>query len=150
MPVLKYLFKAKFGDDSEYYQTPDDKSELDPKKSQFFDVLEICKTKKLIEFSLMGWNIEPYIPVISVNLQTGLFNISGVEVLLESQKLPTLPDKFELIFYRQWTQNLTVTYKVKTGEPQSSEQNGEGFCEYFIGWKCEIAGKEYTQKLAVA
>lgn len=144
---LKYLFVAEFSDGSKITQTQDDKSIVEPEtRSQFYDVLQ--SGKRIKEFSLhqIGlWGSN----TISVNLQTGLFKINGLDVLLESEKLPTLPDKFELIFYRQHTHNVDATYKVKTGK-EVSYGNEQHSCEYFIGWQCNIKGKNYQQKIAVS
>lgn len=139
---LKFLFSVEFTDGSSYKQGELDKSSIDPKRSEFYDVLH-CE-KKIKTFSLVGDNQK-----VTVDLLTGLFYINGLSVLLESEKLPRLPDKFELIFYRQWTIDQNVTFSKKTGQILKREDAGR-FCEYFIGWKCNINGKEYIQKLAVA
>ena len=145
---LKYLFVAEFTDGTFLKQTPEDKSSLDPeKRSQFYDVLQSGKTIRkftLVEKKTFGMG-----NVVSVDLTTGLFAINNLPVLLESEKLPTLPEKFELIFYRQHTENLNVTYGLRDGDVREME-SGSHFCEYFIGWQCNIKGKNYQQKLAVS
>lgn len=143
-PTLKYLFEAEYEDKEVYKQTPDDKSLIAEKKSQFYDVLNSGKTIR--RFSLVGEGNR-----ITVDLRTGVFYINKLAVLLESEKLPGMPVKFELIFYRQWTQNVDIDYKVmKIGPIKiTKESPREAYCEYFIGWKCEIAGKSYQQKIAV-
>ena len=139
---LKYLFIVEYDDATSYKQGANDKSSIDPKRSEFYDVLHSGKTIK--RFSLFGDNQK-----VTVDLQTGLFDVNGLPILLESEKLPTLPEKFELIFYRQWTVHQNVTYATKTGKTLKREDAGR-FCEYFIGWKCTINGKMYQQKLAIA
>ena len=146
---LKYLFEVKYADGEIYRQTPRDKSKIDPeKRSEFYDVLqEIEKGRTIQFFSLVGDG-----KTITVDLGTGLFYVNGVKLLLESEKLPVMPEKFDLIFYRQWTQQVNVEYKGKKIGPFEivSEEPQQAFCEYFIGWKCEIKGKRYIQKMAVA
>lgn len=140
--ILKYLFVAEFMDGSIKEQTPADVSKLDPSRSEFYDVLHAGKAIK--RFSLVGEG-----NTITVDLVTGLFTINQLLVLLESEKLPLRPEKFDLIFYRQHTHSLNVEYELKTGIPVSSEPAGHS-CEYFIGWQCNINGKNYQQKIAVS
>lgn len=139
---LKYLFLVEFTDGTIYEQTPDDKSKLDPLRSEFYDVLQSGKVIR--KFSLVGEGNK-----VTVDLQSGLFYINGLPVLLESEKLPARPEMFDLIFYRQWTKDQNVTYAMKTGEILNRQDAGS-FCEYFIGWKCTLGKKEYIQKIAVA
>jgi len=140
---LKYLFVAEFIDGSVIEQTPEDRSKLDPeKRSEFYDVLQ--SGKELRSFSLVGNGQK-----VTVDLITGLFEVNGLPILLESDKLPTLPEKFTLIFYRQHTHDYNATYDTKTGEQIKREEAGH-FIEYFIGWQCNIKGKNYQQKLAIS
>jgi hypothetical protein len=141
--ILKYLFFVEYTDGTIYQQTPEDKSKIDPeKRSEFYDVLHSGKIIK--RFSLIGDGNK-----VTVDLSTGLFYVNGLAVLLESDQLPTRPDLFDLIFYRQWTKDQNVTFSTKTGQILNRKPAGS-FCEYFIGWRCTIAGREYKQKLAVA
>jgi len=147
---LKYLFHAVFADGGEFIQDPDDVSKIDPiKRSQYYDLLQEVENGRVIRlFSLVGEG-----HIITVDLGTGLFYFDGFKILLEGDKLPTLPDKFTLIFYRQWTQSVNVDYKAnKKGEMEliSAAPTGEKFCEYFIGWQCNIKKKNYQQKIAVS
>jgi len=139
---LKYLFTAEFTDGTSIRQSHSDISKIDPNKSLFYDVLNSGKTVR--KFSLSY-----FFNKVTVDLLTGLFYVNGLPVLLEGDKLPGMPDKFELIYYRQWTRSMDVTYKLKTGEIIDTKPT-DSFCEYFIGWKCEIAGKSYQQKLGVS
>ena len=149
MTNFKYLFKAEFTDGSEYKQTFKDISKLDPNRSEFYDVLqEVEKGKTIRKFSLIGDG-----NTISVDLGTGLFNVNGLKVLLEGDKLPTIPDKFTLIFYRQHTKSVNVDYKKAKDEPikfVGQTPAGEDFCEYFIGWQANVNKKNYQQKIAVS
>lgn len=156
--MLKYLFEAEFLDGGIYRQNPEDHSKKNPPikdaegnyqgKSAFSDIREEVEKYSLKKFSL----IEAGKEVVSVNLVTGIFTVMGVDILVESEKIPTMPEKFKLIYYRQWTRSMTVDVQVQ--EDMSIKQTGqkeeEPFCEFFIGWECEVQGKKYTQKLAVA
>lgn len=164
---LKYLFHAKFVDGDEFIQSADDISNIDPeKRSQYYDLLQEVEKGRVIRlFSLVGEGHS-----FTVDLGTGLFYVDGIKILLESKKLPTLPDKFNLIFYRQRTQSVNVKHKAdKAGKMKviSVKPTGDDFCEYFIGWHCRVMtrvehksrdGKkwvtnelrDYEQKLAVS
>lgn len=145
-PKLKYLFIAEYSDGELFVQTQEDKSEIEPDtRSAFYDVLNSGKT--VVKFTLMEDKLV-LAKSVSVDLRTGLFEINGMRVLLEGQKLPGLPKKFDLIYYRQVTQSLNVNYAVDSGDIISSEPQ-PSFTEYFIGWQCKIRGKNYQQKLAV-
>lgn len=144
MIYLKYLFVAEFTDGTKIEQNPDDKSKLGGRNC-YSDVLYwLREGKRLRRFSLVGDN-----NIIFVDLYTGIFNVNGLDLLLESEKLPALPDHFDLLWFHQVTRNQNVTYEKKTGEIVKKEDLPE-FREYFIGWECEINGKSYKQKLAVA
>ena len=147
-PVLKWLFRVQYSDDSTYNQAPDDQSVLDEKRSEFYDVLQVEEKgdKKMRFFSLceVGTN-----NVITVDLGSGLFFVNKLPVKLEGQPLPKMPEKFSLIFYRQWQQQLQQTVDLKENKVIDQKEL-PAFCEYFIGWECEIAGKKYTQKMAVS
>lgn len=139
--ILKYLFEAEFTDGTVVKQTPLDTSKIDPKRSEYYDILNSGKTIK--RFSLVGNKNK-----VTVDLTTGLFEVNGLSVLLESDKLPILPDKFTLIFYRQHTHNQNITYN-KSDLKELKRGAVEHFCEYFIGWQCVIKGKNYQQKIAI-
>lgn len=137
---LKYLFIAEYEDGSTHEQTPEDKSKIEPdKRSEYFDVLQ--SGKKVIRFSLVGDGNR-----LTVDLLDGTFTLNGVRFLAESIKLPIKPE-FELLFYRQHTHDFNAQYQ---GEVQKSIKETDHFVEYFIGWKCNISGKEYAQKIALA
>lgn len=141
--TLKYLFIAEFIDGSAIEQTLEDKSSIDPeKRSQFYDVLQ--SGKRIHRFSLVGEGNK-----LTVDLLTGFFEVNGLRVMLEGDKLPTLPDRFDLIFYRQHTHDTAATFSLKTKNLISQEET-DHYIEYFIGWQCNIAGKNYQQKLAVS
>lgn len=139
---LKYKFVAEFTDGSFFKQTSDDKSKLDDKKNCYYDLLQTGKTIR--RFSLVGEG-----NTITVDLETGIFYVNSLPVLLESERLPTLPDKFTLIWYTQVTQSTNVTYEKKDRSVVSLVDQPE-YREYFCGWQCLIQGKNYQQKIAVS
>ena len=148
MKNYKYLFIAELTDGSFFKQTPDDKSKLDPIRNCYYDLLQKLKENdklKIRRFSLVGNG-----NTLTVDLGNGVFYINGLAVLIESDKLPTLPDKFDLIWYHQVSQNTQITYDRKTNKILKSEDIDAEFREYFIGWQCNIAGKNYQQKIAVS
>lgn len=144
----KYLFVAELVDGTFFKQTPDDKSLLDENRNCYYDLLQLIskggKEKTIRRFSLVGEN-----NTITVDLGNGVFYVNGLAVLLESEQLPCYPDKFDLIWYHQVDRDTTVTYNTKTGKAISKKDGGE-FRMYFIGWQCNIKGKNYQQKIAVS
>lgn len=142
MPELNYLFIAEYIDGTLFKQTPEDKSKIDSSRNCYYDVLQ--SGKKIRRFSVVGKGNQ-----ITVDLGNGVFYINGLPVLLESEKLPCLPQKFELIWYHQVTRDQNVTFEKKTGKVLKTEDMPE-FREYFVGWKCNINGKSYQQKIGVA
>jgi hypothetical protein len=148
--ILKYLFEVEYEDGEIYKQTPADKSKIDPeKRSEFYDVMqEVEKGRKIVKFSLVGEGNK-----VSVDLVTGMFIVNGLEVLLEGDKVPGMPKEFQLIFYRQTDEDLNITVEIQ-GDGKTpkiiKQEKGDTFTEYFIGWQCNINGKNYQQKLAVA
>jgi hypothetical protein len=154
-PTLTYFFEAEYYDGRIYKQNQEDASVKYPPvrdenghlqgKSCMSDIQEDVDNFLIKRFTLVGKGNK-----ITVNLDTGLFEVNGLQVLLESTKLPALPEHFRLRYYRQVTVDQNITYDKGNGEIQKVEQAGEAFLEYFIGWECEIAGKQYEQKIAVA
>lgn len=145
MPKLNYLFIAEYIDGTLFKQTPEDISTIDPLRNCYYDVLQ--SGKKIRRFSVVGKGNQ-----ITVDLGNGVFYVNGLPVLLESEKLPCLPDKFELIWFHRVNQSINITGEVQEDlsiketkrEPQPEHR------EYFIGWKCNIKGKSYQQKIGVA
>jgi len=143
---LKYLFIVEFADGSSYMQTPEDKSAIEPEtRNCYYDVLQSGKTIR--RFSIVSQEGEKH--TLTVDLGSGIFYHNGFALLLESDKLPTLPDKFNLIWYHQVTRDQMMTFAKKSGEVIKTEDMPE-FREYFIGWQCVINGKNYQQKIGVA
>lgn len=158
---LNYLYEITFADGSVFKQTQDDMSNKYPckrcvlgeqddceGKNQYTDVLE--SGREIIKCSLIGKG-----NIVTVDLQSGLFYINGLPVILEGEKrLPCLPrpnkgEKFELVRYYWAIQQQTRTYDKSTGEVIKKEEHPE-HREFYIGWKCNIAGKSYQQKIGVA
>lgn len=153
-PTLTYLFEAEYKDGHIYSQHPDDFSLKFPPtideagemqgRSAGADIQEDLDNDLISRVSLVGRGNK-----ITVDLTTGLFEINGLQVILESNKLPILPDRFVLVRYYQVTQVQHVTYKNSDGTKVSESYEPE-FREYFLGWKCTINGRVYEEKIAVS
>src|SRR6266478_2249407 len=92
---LKYLFSAHFDDDTSFFQKDDDSSELDPKRTSYYDLLELVKEgKKIILFELLSATGS-----YAVDLLTGKFWAHDQIITLEPSSSP-LPEggTFELIY----------------------------------------------------
>lgn len=159
-PTLKYLFKVQYTDGTEYEQNPEDHSVKFPPvqdengnfqgKSCMADVFSDIEEGKVIRlFSLVGEG-----NTVTVDLITGIFHVNGLPILVESDKLPTLPEAFNLVYYRQRTENVSLDFEAnKKGKYRvvgATPLLEESFCEYFLGWQCNISGKNYQQKIAVS
>jgi hypothetical protein len=143
---MRYLFVAELTDGTFFKQTPEDKSLTDPKRNCYYDLLQLLEkeNKTIRRFSLVGEG-----NIITVDLGNGLFYVNGLALLLESDKLPTLPARFDLIWYHQVTQSVNVTVNNKSKNIVAMNNKSE-FREYFIGWRCNINGRVYQQKIAVS
>lgn len=141
--TLKYLFKVLYEDGSHFDQTIDDVSAIDPKRSQFYDVLQ--SGKKIRSFGIFGAD-----HALVVDLRDGHFELDGVAI--HPEILPPGPIPLELIFFRQHQQDMNVGYKVDNDlKPVvTSETPGEHRCKYFVGWQCSLNGKGYKQVLGLS
>lgn len=141
--MLKYLFKVEFQDGTTFTQSKEDVSELDPKRSAFYDILQ--SDKKIKKFTLRRF-LERY----SVDLTTGEFEINGTKIIVESD-LPFVENnlpKLELVFYRQHKQAMDVTFalgsrKILSSKPQTDKVT------YFIGFKTTVKKKEYKSVIGI-
>ena len=140
---LKYLFKLRYDDGSIFNQPEDDHSELDPKRSSFYDVLH--SGKHPIAFGIFGND-----HALVVDLKDGHFEFDGN--IIHPEILPPGPVPLDLIFFRQLQQDLNVSYKVdEKGNPiVTNETPGEHRVKYFIGWQCTVNGKSYKQVLGLS
>lgn len=147
-PKLDYLFTAVFTDGSIVEQNPEDKGTSPNARNCYSDVLFAQKEGKQLHF----FHLKGKGNTLTVDLVGGMFYVNGLEVLLESEKLPGMPEKFDLVWYHQVTQDIEVDTKVndKLGVDITAMRPHEGLREYFIGWECNINGKVYKQKIAVA
>jgi hypothetical protein len=160
-PVLTYFFEAEYNDGTIYKQNKLDASVKYPPvkdengelqgKSCMSDIQDDLDKGLVRRFSIVKHRgLLSVKNTLTVDLKTGIFYVNGLTVLLESEKLPAMPEKFTLIYYRQRTVNLNVTYEKKTGKILDQKQVDDLFIEYFIGWHCTINGKNYTQKIGVS
>jgi hypothetical protein len=132
---LKYLFNAEFQDGSVINQTQEDVSSLDPKRSQFYDVLEKDKEVPIKRFELFGDGTS-----LIVDLEDGHFDLNGVSFDCH-ETLPEDKPERRLIFYRKHTHNFNLV----EDEPKEKEH----IVEYCIGWQATIKGKNYKETVTI-
>lgn len=129
---LKYLFTVTYKDGSIFEQPQDDHSELDSKRSAFYDVLQ---NEKDIELFTIRYGEDEW----GVNLITGTFSHNGIEFVSKSEDLVSeTPPEFRLVFYRTHTHNFN-----------QEDKELSHIVTYFIGWQCTIDGKNYQQVIGV-
>jgi hypothetical protein len=146
MHQFDYLFVAEFTDGSVIKQTQDDRSKTGGSNC-YSDVLKAVEEgKKIKRFSIVGKG-----HTLSVDLETGLFTLNGVTVILESDRLPAQPSEFKLEWWHRVSQHANATYKAddKGLFNLSKVEPLKPTIEYIIGWKCVVKDKEYTQTLVV-
>lgn len=130
--MLKYLFEAEFQDGSRIMQDHKDTSSQDPKRSQFYDVLEKDKETAITKFAINGDG-----KYLLVDLADGMFYLNDIPLKChENLPDPTAPKR--LIFYRQHTHQTNWE-----GVELSHE------VEYCIGWQTTIKGKNYKETLTL-
>lgn len=127
--MLKYLFKASFENGKTYHQGADDVSLTDPKRSGFYDVLQMEKESRLLEFTLEGDGHR-----YGVNLTDGHFEVDGVPFTMHEGELH---GELRLVFFRQHTHSFIV----------SAEKNRQVSHEivYRMGWQTTVDGQNKQQ-----
>lgn len=142
---LKYLWIAEFSDGSVFSEPADDHSNLDPKKSAFYDLLQMIQSGKILtKFTIKSRGILPNFA--SVSLLDGSFSINGSKIYLDND-LP-VKIKREVIFYRQHEQSTTVSFSTVQGK-EVKMSPATDHLRYTIGWKTNIGGKSFEHTLAV-
>jgi hypothetical protein len=139
---LKYLFKVLYHDGSTFEQSNDDKSQIDPKRSAFYDVLN--SGKKIRSFGLFSQD-GGRDQALVVDLIDGHFEHNGM-VIMPGEILPG-PAPLKLIYFRQHQHDFTATYHADG--PATDQKEVDHRITYFIGWQCNINGKNYKQVLGV-
>lgn len=133
--MLKYLFKAEFTDGTFIQQTQEDVSLLKNGRNQWYDVVNIGKpVRRLTYYEQKFWNPT----VISVDLNTGLFELNGKQVFTEEIKTkkgePVIIKSREPIRYMNVKQHASATYNTKTGGFTNVKGAGEERI-FYIGWE---------------
>lgn len=129
---LKYLFECEFADGTTLVQTPADVSAIDPKKSQFYDVLEKDKKTPITKFALSGDG-----KYLLVDLSDGHFELNDIPFNCH-ENLPEQNPIRRLIFYRQHTHHTNWEGKELAHE-----------IEYCIGWQTTIKRKNYKETVTI-
>lgn len=121
---------AEFDDGHTIQQTQEDKSTIDPTKSQFFDVQEYHKTSPLILFTLEVQPEQfielPQVHTCSVFLGDGAFNINGAWFY------PYRKDRKDLEDYQDFRIIYRRTNTIHTVSDGSDIQHLVG---YVLGWQ---------------
>lgn len=137
--MLQYLFTAFFTDGTSFEQAADDVSFLDPKRSSFYDLLEMVKNgQKLQSFVLAGLDNEGKARRFGVDLLDGHFEIDGVPFWASPKNMPAIPEAFKLIFFRQHTHDMDLRGIEKSHS-----------IRYVIGWEANLQGRTYQQTIGV-
>lgn len=139
---LKYLLNVYFEDQTEWLQEADDVSHIDPKRSHYYDLLQI--DKNVLAACLV--DAETKVPVTGVNLITGTFAVNGVDIYIGQNPLP--PMQRELVFFREHQHDMLNTYESTTGKLTGQEE-GDHRVKYYLGWKATLAGKEHQQVIGI-
>lgn len=92
---LKYLFGVRYSDQSEFWQTPEDVSAVDPLRSAFFDV----KLDEVELFQLEGEG-HKYL----VDLRDGHFEVDGVPFWIGDRP----EGQCQLVYHRQHTHQINA------------------------------------------
>lgn len=132
--MLKYLFAAVFADGTQINQTLEDRSKVDPLKSEFYDVMEYEKKSPLIKFSIGHIQEDKW---AIVDLIDGHFELNGIPFYLHLN-LPSVDPKFRIVYFRIRTEQLT-TAADGTQTPSSLDP------KYMLGWQTTIEGKNYQE-----
>lgn len=137
--MLKYLFTVTYRDGTTYNQNKEDRSITEPdKRSCFFDV----RQEDVKTFTLSG-NGHTY----SVDMDDGHFTIDGVQVELNPENKPPLGN-LRLIFWRNRTHLINVTYDTSTGNTTETKEMGL-VTRYRFGWQTTINGKNYQEVMQI-
>jgi hypothetical protein len=130
---LKYLFTAEMADGDVIQQTPEDKAQTQEWGSAFSDVIK----REVKRFSLIGEG-----HTYMVDLTDGHIEIDGNSIY--SAAFIPAGFKFDLIYYRQVQQRLTVS-----NDATQTRTMLEPIVRYFIGWKCDVNGKNQQWEIGI-
>lgn len=146
---LNYLFTAEFIDGSILKQTQEDISLLDPKRNQFYDVLNSGKELKCLTYIQQKiWNPT----IVSVDLETGNFILNGVEIIsepiIDKNTGKEIVIRRKPIRYMNVKKHFNATYQIKSGNILDMKELQEERI-FYIGWQVNIEGKNYQQIIGV-
>lgn len=146
---MKYKFIAEFAGGSFIEQT-DDISSIDPKRSQFYDVLQ---REGLIKFTLV--HTETGVEY-GLDLETLNFNVNGNEFRLHTERDLPLSD-IELVYYRNMKVELSIgdlsPFKnIETGEAYYVHTSTDGqphMVSVRLGWKAKQGQTEILKFIEI-
>lgn len=143
---LKYLFIAEFSDGSQYVQDKNDVSKLDPKRSQFYDVLQ--SGKKIVKFSLVYRLFGVQTDTWTVDLVQGTFEHNGKPFGVQLDQGHVGIKDFTLYFFRNHERDLSVTYDLESGNVLKAKNAGHRI-KYLLGFTYEFKGAEYKRVIEI-
>jgi hypothetical protein len=139
-----YLFTAEFGDGNIIQQTQEDKSSIDPNKSQFYDVQAYEKTSPLVLFTLTVQPEQfielPHVETCGTFLGDGALNINGAWFYPYRKDRPDLEDykDFRIIYLR----NNTLHMNTEDGSVNH-------LVGYTIGWQVTYKGENVQRIIKI-
>jgi len=135
--TFKYLFVAEYDDGTTYIQSPDDHSiNHDPTKehnpSSFSDV----DHDKLIRFHLIEPKEGEQIPICTVDLRDGHFEMYGTPFTIHEQFVE--PKDLKLIYFRDVRRERTIKATVQEDGTIAEEVSDNDYiAKYYIGWQAK-------------
>ena len=117
---LKFLFHCQFNDGEYFHQQADDRSEIDDKRSSFFDLLQDTRTVErfwLLEQERFQVNISEPLQKYLVDLTDGHFEENGKSFFQHDPKINVKLSEFRLIYFRRRTAHLNLKTKQASEDP---------------------------------
>lgn len=129
---LRYLFGVQYADGSEFFQTPEDVSSQDPKRSAFYDVRQ--EDVRLFQLLHVDDSRRRYV----LDLSDGHLEVDGVPLF---GIIPPPEARLRLIYFRRHRHHF------QTGPGLLEELSHE--VEYHFGWQAEVDGQNIKQIFVV-
>lgn len=134
--MLKYLFIAKFEDETSLCQNHDDVSSVDNKRSAFYDVMQKIESGvKLIAFQLTDT-----VNVFEVNLLNGKFSINGFEIacpVVGNDQVDVEMKNYRVIYFRKHRKHFNQQFEEQLHETwyrfgwQANDETGKNHKRIF-------------------
>lgn len=148
-PSLRYLFVAEFINGERLTQTLEDRSEIDPSKNAFYDVMQRSKQVALARFHLTDGH-----QWYSVDLRDGSFEINGIPFeTFDPHNNPygRITPPLRLIYFVS-DDSRAVNKLVKVTNPNDTNKVMDyhySAKRFLLGWQFTDGGKNYQQTIAI-